>query len=108
MDDACAEGDLLARDAVRVAGAVEPLVVVADRRNRVLEKAEAVDDASALVRMKLFGCEECSEKFATRMPYVSLFCRIQSAAPMTSRVMAMPLSSMTSIETSFEAGAAPA
>jgi hypothetical protein len=50
----------------------------------------------------LAGVEEWSEKFATRIPYVSLFLRIQSAAAMTSLVMAMPLSSMTSIETIFD------
>ena len=53
MDDARAEGDLLSGDAVRIAGAVEALVVVADRRDRVLEEAEAVDDARALVGMAL-------------------------------------------------------
>src|ERR687887_498332 len=48
VDDARAERDLLALDPVRVAGAVPALVVVADRRHRVLEEAEAVDDARAL------------------------------------------------------------
>jgi hypothetical protein len=58
--------------------------------------------------MKLLGCEEWSEKLATLIPYLSLLARIQSAAAITSRVIAMPLSSMTSSETSLELGAAPA
>jgi hypothetical protein len=37
-----------------------------------------------------------------------LFARIQSAAAMTSRVIATPLSSITSIETIFEPGEPPA
>ena len=58
--------------------------------------------------MKLFATDEWSEKFATRMPYFALLARIQSAAAMTSLVFAMPLSSMTSSETIFAVGAAPA
>lgn len=58
--------------------------------------------------MKLLGVAEWSEKFATRMSYAFLFARIHSAAAMTSLVRAMPVSSMTSIETSFAASAAPA
>ena len=53
VDDPGAERDLLAAEPVRVAGAVEALVVVADRRHRVLEEAEAVDDARALLGVAL-------------------------------------------------------
>ena len=57
--------------------------------------------------MKLFAVDECSEKFATRIPYFALLARIQSAAAMTSLVFAMPWSSITSRDTSFALGAAP-
>ena len=53
MDDARTERDLLADDAVGIAVAVEPLVVVADRGHRVLEEAETVDDPRALLRVAL-------------------------------------------------------
>ena len=49
VDDAGAERDVLAPQAVRVAGAVEALVVVADRGHGVVQEAEAVDDPRALV-----------------------------------------------------------
>ena len=53
MDDPRAERDLLPSQAVRIAGAVEALVMVADRRNGVAEEAEPVDDARALVGVAL-------------------------------------------------------
>ena len=53
VDDPRAERDLLALQAVGIAGAVEALVVVADRRNGVAEEAEPVDDAGALVGVAL-------------------------------------------------------
>ena len=40
--------------------------------------------------LKLFATDEWSEKFATRIPYFPLFARIQSAAAMTSLVLAIP------------------
>ena len=57
--------------------------------------------------MKLLATDECSEKFATRIPYFALLARIQSAAAMTSLVFAIPWSSITSSETIFAVGAAP-
>ena len=53
MDDPCAERDLLPLQAVRIAEAVEALVVVADRRHGVVQEAEPVDDPRALVRVAL-------------------------------------------------------
>ena len=53
VDDAGAERDLLAPQPVGVARAVEALVVVADRRDRVAEESEPVDDAGALVGVAL-------------------------------------------------------
>ena len=53
VDDAGAERDLLVPEPVGVAGAVEALVVMADRRHGVAEEAEAVDDARALVGVAL-------------------------------------------------------
>jgi hypothetical protein len=46
-DHAGAERNLLAFPHVRVAGAVEALVVVTDRRDGIGEESEAVDDARA-------------------------------------------------------------
>ena len=57
--------------------------------------------------MKLLATDECSEKFATRIPYLSLLARIQSAAAMTSLVFADPLVVHHVEETSFAVGAAP-
>src|SRR5205823_1572631 len=48
-----AERDLLPLEAVRVAGAVEALVMVPDRRDGVVQEAEAVDDARAFVGVAL-------------------------------------------------------
>src|SRR5206468_1776585 len=53
VDDAGAERDLLALEPVGVASAVEALVMVPDRGYRVVQEAEAVDDAGALVRVPL-------------------------------------------------------
>ena len=47
VDDPRAERDVLAREAVGIAGAVEALVVMADRRDGVAEEAQAVDDPPA-------------------------------------------------------------
>ena len=58
--------------------------------------------------MKLLEFEACSEKFATLMLYLSLFAKIHCAAAITSLVRAVPVSSMTSSETMFERGEAPA
>ena len=58
--------------------------------------------------MKLLELDACSEKFATLMLYLSLFARIHCAAAITSLVRAVPVSSMTSSETMFELGEAPA
>ena len=51
---------------------------------------------------------EWSEKFATWMLYFALFARIQSQARITSETRAMPWSFMTSSETRFAFGIAPA
>src|SRR4029077_11244906 len=53
MDDASSERDVLALQPVRVTRAVEALVVVADGRHGVVQKAEAVDDACPFLRMAL-------------------------------------------------------
>ena len=53
------------------------------------------------------GVAEWSEKFATRMLYLSLLARIHWHAAITSLVRAMPLSSMTSSETIGACGVAP-
>src|SRR3954464_7530795 len=52
--------------------------------------------------------DECSEKFATLMLYCALWSRIHWQALMMSLVRPMPESSITSIETRFAVGAAPA
>ena len=57
---------------------------------------------------KLLGTPEWSEKFATLMLYWALWSRIHWQAAMMSLVRPMPLSSMTSSETIFAVGAAPA
>src|SRR5262245_23185657 len=57
--------------------------------------------------MKLFACDVWSEKLATRIAYVSLLARIQSAAAMTSRVIAVPVSSTQREEPPPFAGEAP-
>src|SRR5205807_5206420 len=48
-----AERDLVPAEMLRVSGSVVALVVVPDRGNGVLEEAEPVDDAGALVRVAL-------------------------------------------------------
>ena len=53
MDDPRAEGDLFAGQPERVPGAVPALVMVPDRRHCVVEEAEAIDDARALIGMSL-------------------------------------------------------
>src|SRR6266545_1402286 len=53
VDDAGAERDVLAAEPVRIPGPVEALVVVSDRRDGVVEEAEAVDDACPLLRVPL-------------------------------------------------------
>ena len=53
MNDAGPERDLVAPQAVRIAGAVDALVMVPNRRNRIVEEAEAIDDARAFVGMAL-------------------------------------------------------
>ena len=53
VDDPRAERDVLPAQPVRVAGAVEALVVVLDRRHGVAEEAEPVDDPRALLRVVL-------------------------------------------------------
>ena len=60
MDDPRAERDLLAAQPVRVAGAVEALVVVPDRGHRVAEEAEAVDDPRALLRVARISAHSAS------------------------------------------------
>ena len=58
-------------------------------------------------RKKWLFVAEWSEKFATRMLYLSLLARIHWAAAITSLVRATPLSSMTSSETIGACGVAP-
>ena len=53
MDDAGPEWNLLAAEPVRIAGAVESLVMVTDRRHGVVEESEAIDDAGALLSVTL-------------------------------------------------------
>ena len=53
MDDPGAERDLLPGQPVGIPRAVEALVVVADRRHRVAEEPEPVDDARALLGVAL-------------------------------------------------------
>jgi lipid II isoglutaminyl synthase (glutamine-hydrolysing) len=51
VDDSGREWNLFARQSVRIAAAVEALVVMADRRHRVGDKADVLDHASALGRV---------------------------------------------------------
>ena len=53
VDDAGPSGISSPPQAVGVAGAVEALVVVPDRRNRIVEEPKAIDDASAFVGVPL-------------------------------------------------------
>ena len=57
---------------------------------------------------KLAGLPECSEKFATRMLYRSLFARIHWQAEITSLVRATPSLFITLTEKTFACGSAPA
>src|SRR3954464_15322991 len=58
--------------------------------------------------MNELSVDPFSEKLAMRIPYWSLWARIQSAPAMTSLVQPIPSSLRTSTETRFAPGAAPA
>src|SRR5437763_4594877 len=53
VNDPRAERNFLSLEAVWIAGAVEPFVVVADGGHGVVQEAEAVDDPRSLVRVSL-------------------------------------------------------
>ena len=58
MDDPGAERDLFPKQPVGIAGSVEALVVMPDRRDGVGEEAEAVDNLRALCREQRGGDQE--------------------------------------------------
>src|SRR5947199_8725182 len=53
VDDACTQRDVLTLETVGIAGSVVALVVVPDRRDGVVQEAEAIDDARPVLRVLL-------------------------------------------------------